>query len=123
MKRQKTEIFKRAQKSEGFPTCPKCEANLRKVEVKVQGAKSKAVSYQCPDCDYFEFEPVSSKKVVEELREAPLKIKQKIVKLSQDRLGMYINRDVARSLKLKGGEEVYVSVPDKHHLIVDVAHP
>ena len=35
---------------------------------------------------------------------------------------MYINRDVARSLKLKGGEEVYVSVPDKNHLVVDVAY-
>ena len=101
--------------------CPKCEGNLRKVEVKVAGAESKAVSYQCTNCDYFEFEPVSSKKVVEELREAPLKIKQKIVKLSQDRLGMYINKDVARSLNLKGGEEVYVSVPDKKHLVVDIS--
>ena len=68
--------------------CPKCNSVLRKVEVKVQGAKSKAISYQCPDCDYFEFEPKSSEKVVQELRETPLKIKQKIVKLSQDRLGM-----------------------------------
>lgn len=101
--------------------CPKCEANLRKVEVKVAGAKQKAVSYQCTKCDYFEFEPVSSKKVVEELRDTPLKIKQKIVKLSQDRLGMYINKDVARSLNLKGGEEVYVSVPDKKHLVVDLS--
>ena len=100
--------------------CPKCNSDLRKVEVKVQGAKSKAISYQCPDCDYFEFEPISSEKVVQELREAPLKIKQKIVKLSQDRLGMYINRDVARSLNLKGGEEVYVSVPDKKHLVVNL---
>jgi|SRR3989339_462182 len=102
--------------------CPKCKANLRKVEVKVAGAKSKAVSYQCPDCDYFEFEPVSSKRVVEELRETPLKIKQKIVKLSQDRLGMYINRDVARSLNLKGGEEVLVSVPDKKHILVNLVN-
>lgn len=102
--------------------CPRCEANLRKVEVKVAGAKSKAVSYQCPDCDYFEFEPVSSKIVVEELRETTLKIKQKIVKLSQDRLGMYINKDVARSLNLKGGEEVLVSVPDKKHILVDLGN-
>ncbi len=101
--------------------CPKCEDNLRKIEVNVAGAKSKAVSYQCLNCDYFEFEPLSSKKVVEELREAPLKIKQKIIKLSQDRLGMYINKDVARSLNLKGGEEVYVSVPDKKHLVVDIS--
>jgi hypothetical protein len=99
--------------------CPKCNSNLKKVEVKVHGATSKAVSYQCPNCDYFEFEPISSQKVVQELRETPLKIKQKIVKLSQDRLGMYINRDVARSLNLKGGEEVYVSVPDKKHIVVN----
>lgn len=109
------------QKSQSdFLRCPKCEGNLRKVEVKVAGAKSKAVSYQCPDCDYFEFEPMSSKVIVEELRETPLKIKQKIVKLSQDRLGMYINRDVARSLNLKGGEEVLVSVPDKKHIIINL---
>ena len=81
--------------------CPKCSSELKKVEVKVQGARSKVISYQCPDCDYFEFEPVSSEKVIQELRETPLKIKQKIVKLSQDRLGMYFNNNVVRSLNLK----------------------
>jgi len=102
--------------------CPKCSSELKKVEVKVHGARSKAISYQCPSCDYFEFEPVSSEKVVQELRETPLKIKQKIIKLSKDRLGMYINRDVARSLNLKGGEEVYVSMPDKKHLVINVGN-
>lgn len=48
--------------------CPKCEAALRKVEVSVAGAKEKAISYQCPDCDYYEFEPKSTKKVIEELK-------------------------------------------------------
>ena len=100
--------------------CPNCKTNLKKIKVKIAGAKTKAVSYQCPKCDYFEFEPASSKKIVEELRETPLKIKQKIVKLSQDRLGMYINKDVARSLNLKGGENVYVSVPDKKHIVVNM---
>ncbi len=99
--------------------CPKCNANLKKVEVSVQGAKSKAISYQCPKCDYFEFDPLTSKKVVEELRETPLKIKQKIVKLSQDRLGIYFNNNVVRSLNLKKGEEVYVSVPDKRHILLE----
>lgn len=107
-------------KSDESNECPKCEANLKKVEVKVAGAKTKAISYQCPNCDYFSFEPTSSRKVVEELRDTPLKIKQKIVKLSHDRLGMYINKDVARCLNLKGGEEVYVSVPDKKHLVVSL---
>lgn len=100
--------------------CPKCSSVLRKVEVSVHGATRKAVSYQCPKCSYFEFEPESSRKVVEELREAPLKIKQKIVKLSQDRLGIYFNSHVARSLNLKKGEEVYVSVPDRKHIVIEV---
>ncbi len=100
--------------------CPKCASALRKVDVKVAGAKSKAVSYQCQKCDYFEFEPLSSMKVVEELRESPLKIKQKIVKLSQDRLGIYLNSNVVRSLGLEKGEDVYVSVPDKNHIVVEV---
>ena len=65
--------------------CPKCNSDLRKVNVKVQGADNRAISYQCPKCDYFEFEPLSSKKVIEELRETPLKIKQKIIKLLIDK--------------------------------------
>jgi len=101
--------------------CPECKSNLRKVKVGVKGAKNKVISYQCKDCDYFEFEPLSSKKVVEELRETPLKIKQKIVKLSQDRLGMYFNTHVVRSLNLKKGEEVFVSVPDKNHIVLELA--
>ena|SRR3989344_3005804 len=100
--------------------CPKCEGILKKVNVNIHGAQQKALSYQCRQCDYFEFEPTSSKKVIEELRGTPLKIKQKIVKLSQDRLGIYLNSHVVRSLKLKKGEEVYVSVPDKNHMIVEI---
>jgi len=100
--------------------CPECESNLKKVEVKVHGAKQKVISYQCPKCDYFEFEPTSSKKVVEELRETPLKIKQKIVKLSQDRLGIYFNNHIIRSLNLRKGEDIYASVPDKKHIILEI---
>ena len=100
--------------------CPKCKLPLKKVEVAVQGAQSKVVSYQCPKCDYFEFESVSSQKVIEELRETPLKIKQKIVKLSQDRLGIYFNNNVVRSLGIKKGEEIYLSVPDKKHIVIEL---
>lgn len=100
--------------------CQKCNSELRKVEVKVQGAKSKAISYQCPNCDYFEFESISSQKVIQELRETPLKIKQKIVKLSQERLGIYFNSNVVRSLKLKKGEEIFVSVPDEKHILLEL---
>jgi len=100
--------------------CPECDSNLRKVDVKIWGAENKAISYQCPKCDYFEFEPISSQKVIEELRETPLKIKQKIIKISQDRLGVYFNNNLIRSLDLKKGEEVYVSVPDKKHIILEL---
>ena len=101
--------------------CPKCNSVLRKMEVKVHGAKSKAISYQCPKCDYFEFGQDSSQKVLAELRESPLKIRQTIVKLSQDRLGIYFNTHVVRSLQLKKGESVYVSVPDEKHIVLELA--
>ncbi len=102
--------------------CPKCKTKFKKIEVKVHGATSKAVSYQCPNCDYFEFEPISSQKVVQELRETPLKIKQKVIKLSQERLGIYFNSHVVRSLNLKKGEELYISVPDKKHIILELGN-
>lgn len=93
---------------------------MKEVKVRVYGAKSKITSYQCPKCHYFEFEPESSKKVVAELRETPLKIKQNIIKLSQDRLGIYFNANIIRSLGLKKGEEVYLSVPDKGHILLEL---
>ena len=100
--------------------CPKCNSSLKKIEVGVEGAKSKAVSYQCTKCDYFEFEPQSSRKVIEELRETPLKIKQKVIKLSQDRLGIYFNKNIIRSLGLKKGEDIYISVPDKKRILIEL---
>ena len=102
--------------------CPKCDSKMREVKVKIQDADSPVTSYQCGECGYFDFEEKSIGKAINEIKakEAPLKIKQKIIKLSKDRLGMYINRDVARSLDLKGGEDVYVSIPDKKHLVVDI---
>lgn len=100
--------------------CPQCNTTLKSVAVKVHGAINQAISYQCPKCDYFAFEPLSSQKVVQELRESPLKIKQKIVKLSQDRLGIYLNTHVVRSLNLKKGDELSLSVPDKKHIVLEV---
>ena len=102
--------------------CPKCSSKVRKVEVDVEGAEQKAISYQCTKCDYFEFEEKSAAKVVKELKskETPLKIKQKIIKLSQDRLGMYFNKNIVESLQLKAGEDVFVSVPDKDHIILKI---
>ncbi|MBI4440275.1 hypothetical protein HY638_04860 [Candidatus Woesearchaeota archaeon] len=102
--------------------CPKCNSKLKRISVKVQDAESPVISYQCRECGYFDFEGKSINKAVQEIKtkESALRIRQKVIKLSHGRLGMYINKDVARSLNLKGGEEVYVSVPDKKHLLVAV---
>ena len=72
------------------------------------------------DGPWKDYVPESSKKVIEELRDSPLKIKQKVVKLSQDRLGMYFNKHIIRSLNIKKGESIYVSVPDKKHILIEV---
>jgi len=57
--------------------CPECKTRLKKVEVSVHDAKRKAISHQCPKCDYFEFEPLSSKRIIADLHNAPLKEKVK----------------------------------------------
>jgi DNA-directed RNA polymerase subunit RPC12/RpoP len=102
--------------------CPSCGSKIRKVKVNIQDADEPVLSYQCAKCDYFGFDDKSMGKAIKsiKLKEAPLMIKQKIIKLSKDRLGMYINRDVARSLELKAGDDVYVSVPDKGHILIKV---
>ncbi len=100
--------------------CPNCSSSLRKVDVNVAGATHKVTSYQCEKCDYFEFEQASSRKVIEELCETPLKIKQKVVKLSQDRLGIYFNNNIVRSLGLQSGEDIFISVPDKKHIVLEL---
>ena len=104
--------------------CPKCTSGMKKVEVKIQDADNPVTSYQCSNCGYFDFEEKSISKAIAEIKikETPLKIKQKIIKLSHERLGMYINRDVARSLNLKGGQEVYVSIPDKKHIVINISN-
>lgn len=108
--------------SEKFLTCPKCNSELKKALVDIEDATTSAITYQCKDCDYYSFEPESTMKIIDEIKqkESPLKIKQKIIKLSCDRLGMYFNKDVIDSLNLKSGEEVYVSVPNKNRIILDI---
>ena len=100
--------------------CPTCVSELKKVAVAVHGATNKVQSYQCPTCDYFSFEPISSQKVLQELRETPLKIRQKIVQLSGERLGIYFNNHVVESLGIKKGEEILLSVPDKKHILLEM---
>jgi len=103
--------------------CPNCKLKLKKVKVDIEDAMTKAVSYQCTNCDYYTFEPGSSIQVLREIKEkeAPLKIKQKIIKLSKDRLGIYFNRDIIRSLNLKSGGDILIYVPDKKRIVLKIA--
>jgi len=102
--------------------CPNCKSELKKVEVEIEDAETKVISQQCPECDYFTFEPETTMKIIEELKtkESPLKIKQKIIKLSKDRLGMYFSKDIVESLKLKSGEEILVSIPNEKKVVLDI---
>lgn len=102
--------------------CPKCNSKMKEIKVNIQDAESPVNSYQCLKCGYFDFEESSINRAINEikLKEMPLAIKQKIIKLSHNRLGIYINRDIARSLNLRGGEDIYVSVPDKKHLVLNI---
>ena len=109
------------QKGKNKPSsCPKCHKPLTKVNVKVEMATSRSLTYQCGPCEYVWFDPISAKKVIEEIRAHDLKIKQKVIKLSADRLGIYFNSHIVRRLNLKKGEDGYVSGPDKNHMLIDV---
>jgi rubredoxin len=47
--------------------CPNCSIELKKVFIGIEDAQLKTASWQCPQCDYFTFEPKSTKKVVKEI--------------------------------------------------------
>ncbi|MEK6932493.1 MAG: hypothetical protein AABW56_01720 [Nanoarchaeota archaeon] len=101
--------------------CPNCSNLMKEIKVKIQNADSLVTSYQCGKCGYFDFEDFSINKAINEIKlkeQSPLRIKQRVIKLSQGRIGMYFNQDVARSVNLKPGKEVYVSVPDKKHILI-----
>ncbi|MDP3728945.1 MAG: hypothetical protein Q8R18_05860 [bacterium] len=90
------------------------------VEVSIEGAKTKALSRQCKECDFFEFDAETATKVLQEIKEQPIQIKQKIVKLSKDRLGIYFNKHIVESLKLDAGEEISITIPDKKHIWISL---
>jgi DNA-directed RNA polymerase subunit M/transcription elongation factor TFIIS len=102
--------------------CPECGNSMKQVEVAVEDAENKIQSLQCPKCGYFEFDKKTGMKVVKELeeKEQALKIKQKLIKLSHDRLGIYLNKDIIRCMGLKKGENIYISVPNKKKIIIEV---
>jgi hypothetical protein len=98
--------------------CPQCGGQLVEVAVSVWGAQSKVLSRQCDACGHFDFDQVTGQKVLEELRENPLCIKQSVVRISGNRLGIYLNKHIVESLKIKKGDTISVTVPDKKHILI-----
>ena len=49
-----------------------------------------------------------------------LKIQQSVIKLAKGRMGMYFNQNIVRSLGLKPGSNVLVSVPSKGRMVVEL---
>ena len=103
--------------------CPDCQLKLNKVKVEIEDAETKVISYQCSNCGFFTFEPKTTLKIIKELKakKSPLKIRQKIIKLSKNRLGMYFNKAIIESLNLKSGEEILVSVPNNGKVILEIS--
>jgi len=49
-----------------------------------------------------------------------LMLKHKVTKLSQDRIGIYFNQNLVRSLGLESGMEVLVGVKDKKTIVIRI---
>ena len=96
--------------------CPNCHTEAKAVERLIE----EAVRYQCGTCEYSKLEPVESRTATPPLMSSPLQLKQKITTLSQGRLGLYLNQDVVRSLGLKAGQEIHLSVPDEKTVVINI---
>ncbi|MEK6963740.1 MAG: hypothetical protein AABX70_04890 [Nanoarchaeota archaeon] len=94
--------------------CPNCHVEVHIAERIIE----EAVRYQCGSCEYSKLEPAASRTATPPILTSPLQLKQKITTLSQGRLGLYLNQDVVRSLGLKAGQEVFVSVPDSKTVVI-----
>tara|TARA_Y100000031_G_C8193799_1_gene372699 strand:- start:555 stop:875 length:321 start_codon:yes stop_codon:yes gene_type:complete len=98
--------------------CPNCHTKTKEAFIHIDGSTTKVRSNHCPPCNYISFDPAVTNTIIQELPKSPLKIKQKIIKLSQDRLGIYLNTHIVESLNLKKGEELLISVPDSNHILI-----
>ncbi len=48
--------------------CSNCNFNMKKVLVRIEGARNKVLSYQCNKCGYFDFEKRSAQKTIHEIK-------------------------------------------------------
>jgi hypothetical protein len=107
--------------------CKDCGGKLKKVHVKVEGTDVASECTECANCGNLSFDQKAGRAVVGDLRkkeflkEFPaLSIRQRVVKLSKDRLGFYFSKDVIRCAKIKAGCSVDVRLLDKKHILLEV---
>ncbi len=114
-------------------SCPNCHVEVKPTERIIE----EAVRYQCGSCEYSKLEPVlpqeakllgpqepsgscGSRTATPPILSSPLQLKQKITTLAQGRLGLYLSQDVVRSLGLKAGQEVFMSIPDEKKILINI---
>jgi hypothetical protein len=101
--------------------CPECKKKMRQIRVEVEGAETSAIGYRCDNCNNLEFDKKTGMNVVKELEEKEvLSIQQKLVNLSHGRIGTYFNKNIIRSLNLKAGMDIHVTVPDRKHMVIEI---
>ena len=107
--------------------CKKCGGTLKRFAVKAENSDLGSEGFECKQCGELLFDEKKSKAIDEDhkrkdlCQELPaLSIRQKVIKLSKNRLGFYFNKDIARCAKLKAGEPIEVRLLDKKRIMVEV---
>ena len=98
--------------------CVKCKGKLNAFKVEVEDADLPTMGYECAKCGELFFNGEKSRLLVENLKkkEAALKnppefgLQRKIIKLSKDRLGIYLSKDLTRSTAFKAGQEIELKI-------------
>lgn len=107
--------------------CKKCGGSLERFAIDVEDSDLGSEGSECKKCGELFFDEKKGEAVVKDLKrkelfnELPaLSIRQKIIKLSKDRIGFYFSKDLARCAELKAGEPIEVSLLDKKRILIEV---
>ncbi len=107
--------------------CRVCGGELKELEVRVEGSDITSKGWKCKICGHYVFDEEGGRTIVDDLETSEaieklpaLNIEQRIIKLSKDRLGMYLPKDVVRCTGIEKGKRVYISVLDKKKLLLTV---
>lgn len=124
MKRQKSKIFERAQKSKGFLTCLNCGSNKaekKKVDFKVYGISlGKFEAEVCSKCGEEIFDEATSDRIDKIAKKRGLWGLESRTKVGQsgDGLVIRVNKKLVNFTGLQKGKEITVMPESKHKLSI-----